>query len=125
VDDIDERHSTPSFESRACSSLDARARYERFTAQCDRLLSDVAARSDDPRRYRAVISDAAEQILWASVSGEPSEADSPSVLRAVYPEYFAEPGAAANTCDQRAHRARKDVRKMLMAVVCRDELSED
>jgi DNA-directed RNA polymerase specialized sigma24 family protein len=125
VDDVDERHSSPSFESRACSSLDARARCERFMAQRDRLLSDVAARSDDPRRYRAVIGDAAEQILRASVSGEPSEADSPSALRAVYPEYFAAPGAAANTCDQRAHRARTDVRKLLMAVISRDELSGD
>jgi len=123
VPDFDERHRTASFENRACSSLDARARYERFRAERDRLLANVAGRSDDPGRYRTVIGNAAEQILWASVKGEPSDADSPTVLRGVYPEYFAGPGAAPNTRDQHAHRARKDIRKLLMAVVSREELS--
>lgn len=125
TEDAGERRSSPSFESNSCSSLDARARYERFMAQRDRLLRAVPARSNDPGRYRSVVRDAAGQILWASVSGEPSEADSPAALRAAYPEYFADPGAAANTCDQRGHRARHDVRELLKAVVTREELSAD
>ena len=123
VADFDERQRSSSFEGRACSTLDARARYERFMTQRDRLLRAVPARSDDPGRYRAVIGDVAEQILRASVSGEPSEADLPTALRAAYREYFAGPGVPANTCDQRAHRARQDVRGLLKAVVSRAELS--
>lgn len=121
----EERQSTPSFEDDVCTSLQGRARYECFRAERGRLVLKVSARSADPARYRIVIGDAAEQILRVGMHGEPSEADLPPALREAYPEYFAQPGVPANTCDQRCHRARKDVRKLLMAVVARSELSGD
>jgi DNA-directed RNA polymerase specialized sigma24 family protein len=121
----EERRSTPSFEDDVCTSLQGRARYERFCGERDRLMLKVSARSADPARYRAVIGDAAEQVLQAGMRGEPSEADLPPALRAAYPEYFAQPGVSVNTCDQRYHRARQDVMKLLKAVVPRSELSGD
>jgi len=121
----EERQSTPSFEDDVCMSLQGRALYERFCGERDRLLLKVPARSADPARYRAVIADAAEQILQAGMRGEPSEADLPPALRAAYPEYFAQPGVSTNTCDQHYHRARKDVRNLLKAVVHRSELFGD
>lgn len=119
------RQSTPSFEDDVCTSLQGRALYERFRGERDRLALKVSARSADPARYRAVIGDAADQILQAGLRGEPSEADLPPALRMAYPEYFAQPDVSANTCDQRCHRARKDVKKLLKAVVPWNELSGD
>jgi Sigma-70 region 2 len=121
----EERQSTPSFEDDVCTSLQGRAQYERFCVERDDLALRVSARSSDPGRYRSVIGDAVEQILRAGIRGEPSEADLAPALRAAYPEYFAQPGASANTCDQRCHRARKDVRKLLTAVVSLSWLSGD
>ena len=112
----EERQHASSLEEEVCTALDAQARYKRFKSERDRLSLNVPARSAAPSRYRAVISDAVEEILRAGVSGEASEADLPPALREAYPEYFAQPGASANTCDQRCHRARKDVRKLLIAV---------
>jgi hypothetical protein len=121
----EERQSTPSFEDDVCASLQGRIRYERFCGERGHLVLTVPARSADPARYRAVIGDAVEQILQAGLRGEPSEADLPPALRTAYPEYFAQPGVLANTCDQRCHRALRDVRKLLKAVVPRNELSRD
>jgi DNA-directed RNA polymerase specialized sigma24 family protein len=120
----EERRSTPSFEDGVCLSLEAQDRYERFRAERDHLVRTVSARGGDKPRYRAVIGDAAELILRSSLRGESSEADRPPALRAAYPEYFAEPGVAPNTLDQRCHRAVKDVRKLLEALL-RSELSDD
>jgi hypothetical protein len=69
-----------------------------------------------------VIYAAAEQILRAGISGDVSEADTNDTLRASYPEYFQQPDAAPNTCDQRFCRARVDIRALLRRVVSRDEL---
>ena len=57
------------------------------------------------------------------INGEPSDADSNDTFRAAYPEYFAQPGAAANLLHQRFRRAREDVKALLQAVVRRDELT--
>jgi hypothetical protein len=89
----------------------------------DDLLASVPARSRDSSRYRAVIYAAAEQILRAGTSGDVAEADTNDTLRASYPEYFQQPGAAPNTCDQRFSRARMDARALLRSVVNHDELS--
>ena len=127
VDDFnrvaDQHLSSPSFEDGTCSALDARARYARFRAQRDRLVATVAARSTDKARYRAVIGAAAERILLAGTRGESSAADLPPALRDAYPEYFAEPGVSVNTCDQRYHRARRDVRKLLVLVLSGEDIS--
>jgi len=86
------------------------------------VLAAVPARSHDPGRYRAVIVAVAEQVLRDVITGELSEADTNAVFRAAYPQYFAEPGCAENTCHKRFRRARADMRALLQAVVRRDEL---
>jgi hypothetical protein len=55
------------------------------------------------------------QIVSDGMKGETSLADSNEALRASYPEYFAQPGTSANTCQQRCLRARSDVRALLQA----------
>jgi hypothetical protein len=93
------------------------------SAQRDRLRAEVPARSDDPVRYRAVVCDAAGQVLRDGINGESSEADTNPALRAAYPEYFDQPDASPNTLHQRFGRARTDVRSLLQAVMSRDELT--
>ncbi len=85
-------------------------------ADRDKLLAAVPARSADLGRYRAIIYAAAEQILSDGMKSEPSEADGNEAFRLSYPEYFAQPGASANTCHHRFVRARADVRALLQAV---------
>jgi DNA-directed RNA polymerase specialized sigma24 family protein len=113
----------PSVEDAVCTSAQAEAWLERFAAQRNYLRAGVPARSADPDRYRAVICDAAGQLLYDGINGEPSEADTNPALRAAYPEYFNQPDAEPNTLHQRFCRARTDVRALLQAVVRRDELT--
>jgi hypothetical protein len=113
----------PSVDDAVCTSLQARVWLERFAARRDRLRADVPARSDDPGRYRAVVCDAARQVLGDGINGEPSDADSNDAFRAAYPEYFAQPDASADLLHQRFRRAREDVKALLQAVVSRDELT--
>jgi len=75
------------------------------------------------RVYRAVICDAAGQVLRDGINAEPNDADSNDAFRAAFPEYFAQPGASANLLHQRFRRAREDVKALLQAVVNRDELT--
>ena len=95
----------------------------RLTAQRLSLLLAIPARSDDPRRYKAVIFHAAEQVLIDGLNSDASDADSNDAFRAAYPEYFAQLDAAPNTCHQRFRRAREDVRALLQTVVDHDELT--
>ena len=95
---------------------------ERFHVRRACLRAAVPARSSAPGRYRDLIVAVAEQVLRDGIKGEASQADSNAALRAAYPEWFGQPGCAANTCDQRFCRARADVRELLKAVVNRDEL---
>ena len=113
----------PPVSDAACTSVQAHLWLERFAAQRDHLRAGVPARSGDPARYRGVICAAAEQVLRDGINGEPSPADTNPALRAAYPEYFGQPGAAPNTLHQRFRRARVDVRAVLQAVVSREELS--
>ena len=103
-------------------ALQARAWLERFAAQQGHLRAAVPARSNEPDRYRALIYDAAEQVLRDGINGEPSDADSNAAFRAAYPEYFSQPGASPDLCHQRFRRAREDVKALLQGVVRRDEL---
>ena len=115
--------SPPAVEDAVCTSLQAQVWLERFAAQRGRLRDAVPARSADPARYRAVICDAAGQVLRDGINAEPSDADSNDAFRAAYPEYFNQPGASPNLCYQRFRRAREDVKALLQAVVSRDELT--
>lgn len=115
--------SPPSVEDAVCASLQAQVWRERFAAQRDRLEAEVPARSDDPIRYRAVVCDAAGEVLHDGINGESSEADTNPALRAAYPAYFHQPDAPPNTLHQRFRRARADVKALLQAVLSHDELT--
>ena len=106
-----------------CSSLQIQFLLKRLDAERDCLLASISARSYDPVRYRAVIHDAAIQIVCDALNGEASDADSNAVLRAAYPAYFAQPGAPANTLHQRFRRAREDVRAVLRSLIDPDDLT--
>ena len=105
------------FEEAVCSLLTFRTLLNQLTSAHRDLMATVAARSGDPDRYRAVVYAAAEAILRAGLSGDSSDADSNEAFRAAYPEYFDQPGAAANTRHQRLLRARADIRSLLQAVI--------
>lgn len=115
--------SPPAVDNMVCTSLQAQVWLERFAAQRECLRDAVPARSDDPARYRAVICDAAEQVLRDGTNGETSEADANDALRAAYPAYFNQLGASPDLCYQRFRRAREDVKALLQAVVHRPELT--
>lgn len=114
--------SPPAIEDAVGFSLQARSWLERFAEDRDDLLAGIPARSGDPVRYRAVIYVGAEQVLRDGINAEPSDADTDEGLRAAYPEYFGQPGCLPNTLYQRFHRARDDVKRVLQAIVSRDEL---
>jgi len=116
------RTSLPSFPNAVCTSLQGQSWLERLVDERDGLLAGIPARSDNPGRYRTVIYAAAEHILRAGIHGDADDADANDAFRASYPEYFRQPGATPNTCDQRLHRARMDVRALLQCVVSRDEI---
>jgi Sigma-70 region 2 len=108
--------SSAGFEDEACTSVQFWYLHRRLIVDRDKLLASVPARSADPGRYRAIIYAAAEQILSAGMKGESIEADSNETFRASNPDYFAQPGATANTCHQRFLRARGDVRTLLQVL---------
>ena len=112
----------PNVQDVVCTSLQGGCWLKRLADERGDLLASVPARSRDAGRYRAVIYAAAEHILRAGISGDVSEADTNETLRASYPEYFQQPDAAPNTCDQRFCRARVDIRALLRTVVSHDEL---
>lgn len=106
-----------------CTAQLARSLRARLAVHRASLEAAVPARSDDPRRYRTVICNSAEQVLLDGLNGEPGDADSNGALRAAYPEYFAQPGASANLLHQRFRRAREDLKALLQSIVDRDELT--
>jgi DNA-directed RNA polymerase specialized sigma24 family protein len=93
-----------------------------FAAERGELATRVPDRSPDPCRYCDVIVTIAQLVLLAIVTGDVSDADSNPALRAAYPQWFAEPGCAENTCHQRFSRARADVRGLLRTIISRDDL---
>jgi hypothetical protein len=111
-----------SVDETVCGRLLANAWLESFAIRRRELAGQVPGRSPDPARYRATIVAASEQVLYASVTGDVSDADSNPGLIAAYPEWFAEPGCAENTRHQRFSRARADLHALLSSVVSRDDL---
>ena len=108
--------SSAGFEDHACVSAQFWYLRKQLLVDRGKLLASVPARSADVDRYRAVIYAAAERILSAGMSSDPSEADGNEAFRVSYPEYFAQPSASANTRHQRFVRGRADVRALLKAV---------
>jgi DNA-directed RNA polymerase specialized sigma24 family protein len=94
----------------------------RLVERKTQLRETVPGRSADPDRYRDLIVTIAEPVLLAAAHGEASTEDSNPALQARYPEWFAEPGCAENSCHQRLSRARADLRVLLQKVVTHDEL---
>jgi hypothetical protein len=109
-------------DEKVCNSLRDQTWLNRLADQRDRLLGAIPARSYNPVLYKALIYNAADQVLRDSINGEPSDADSSDALRAAYSEYFAQPGASADLLHQRFRRAREDVKALLQKIVNRDEL---
>ncbi len=93
-----------------------------FAAQRGELTARVPSRSPDPGRYRKVIVAVAEFVLGIAIFEVISDAHCNAALHAAYPEWFAEPGCAGNTCHQRFRRARGDVRALLRTIISRDDL---
>jgi len=114
--------SEPAIDDKAYSTLQTEIWLKRHAGQCDRLNAATPARSADPARYRQVIYAAAKQVLLGHLSLEPNDPDFPKAIRAAYPEYFDQPGAAPNTLHQRSSRARDDMKAVLRAIIKRDEL---
>ncbi len=116
ADASDMRVASEGVEDAACASVQAQHWHQRLVQNREELTAGVPSRSEDPVRYQRMVYDAAEQILRAGISGEPSEADSNDAFRAAYPEYFDAPRTAKNTSHQRLSRARADVRTLLQEV---------
>jgi hypothetical protein len=127
LDELGQRGAAPSSAPRpldesAVARLMAKTWLERFSAGRDRLRAAVSGRSSQPDRYRDLVTAVAEQVLRAVLDGSISQADSDEALQAAFPEWFGQPGGAANTCHQHLSRARRDVQTLLKAVINRDEL---
>ncbi len=115
----------PSDEAAMVAAVMATTWQERFSARRGRLRASVPGRSSQPSRYRDLIVAVAERVLLAAFDGGVSQADSNEALQAAFPEWFGQPGAAANTCHQHLSRARRDVQALLQGLVGRDELIDD
>ena len=112
----------PAVDDQACRALQTQIWLDRHAAQSGSLLAGIPARSDDPGRYRTLAYALAEPVLLGHLSLEPNDPDFPKAIRAAYPEYFDQPGAAPNTLHQRISRARDDIKALLRAIIKPDEL---
>jgi DNA-directed RNA polymerase specialized sigma24 family protein len=91
-------------------------------ARRDRLRHDqaglrplISACSPDPDRYRDAIFTVAGQLL--ADGGPANQTEVNDALVAAYPEWFAAPGAATATIDQRRFRGRRDIKRVLAVVI--------
>lgn len=86
------------------------------------LRATIPGRSARPERYRDHIVATAEAFLEAVALNEASGEGTREKLVDAYPEWFAEPGCAQNTRDQRFSRAHADLWELLRQVVAREDL---
>lgn len=112
----------PQFDEAVHTSMLTRSWLERLAKQRAELTDKVPGRSTEPGRYRDVISTSTEGMLLAIATGDFRDIDLNLTLRAAYPEWFAERGAAISNIHQRLARARADIRDLLKSVISRDEL---
>jgi hypothetical protein len=112
----------PAVDDRACRTVQNQVILKRYACRRTKVIDAIPARSADPGRYREVIYAAGKQVLLGTLGLEPNDAAFPRILRASYPEYFEEPGAAPNTLHQRISRARDDIKALLRAIIRREEL---
>jgi DNA-directed RNA polymerase specialized sigma24 family protein len=112
----------PAFDDAVHTSMVADNWRERLAMNYATLASDVPGRSPDPERYRSAVAAVSKEMLDAILGGDFRDADLNLVLRATYPEWFAQRCVAISNIHQRLARARGDIRKFLATVVSRDEL---
>jgi len=112
----------PAVDDQACRALQTQIWLERHAAQPDSILAGIPARSDDPGRYRTLAYALVKPVLLGHLSLEANDPDFPKAIRAAYPEYFDQSGAAPNTLHQRISRARDDIKVLLRAIIKPDEL---
>jgi DNA-directed RNA polymerase specialized sigma24 family protein len=116
---------SPSVEDDAHLRVLAETVLNRF--ECERtrnqLMALVAARSEDPRRYRNAIASAAKAIFELLLDGYVTTADWNAILKAAYPAWCDEPGLARAAVDQRLSRARHDVQALFQSILTRDQLA--
>lgn len=116
---------SPSVEDEAHLRVLAETVLNRF--ECERarnqLTALVAARSEDPRRYRNAIASAAKAIFELLLDGHVTAADWNVILKAAYPAWCDEPGLARAAIDQRLSRARHDVQSLFQSILTRDQLA--
>jgi hypothetical protein len=86
------------------------------------LRDGVPRRSPDPDRYQEVIVSVAEHVL-RTILGDRADPDWNAALTARYPGWFAEPGRAASTRDQRLLRARTDICALMRGIIDRGDLN--
>ena len=112
----------PTFDEAVHTSMVADNWRERLAMNYATLASDVPGRSPDPERYRSAVAAVSKEILDAILAGDFRDTDLNLILRATYPEWFAQRCVAISNIHQRLARARGDVRKLLTTVISRDEL---
>lgn len=114
-----------SLENMASVRILADALLTRFERDRDQLMASVPGRSNDHRRYRMAIVEAAKKILLLLLEGHVSSADWNAILKSEYPQWCNEPGLTRNGFDQRISRSRRDVQDLLRQVApFRGALSE-
>jgi DNA-directed RNA polymerase specialized sigma24 family protein len=112
----------PTFDEAVHTSMVADNWRERLAMNYATLASDVPGRSPDPERYRSAVAAVSKEILDAILAGDFRDTDLNLVLRATYPEWFAQRCVAISNIHQRLARARGDIRRLLTTVISRDEL---
>lgn len=109
-------------EDAVVSRLMAKTWLSQFRQRKQELRAAVPGRSMHPECYRDHIVAATEAFLMAAALDDPSEKGTREKLLDGYPEWFAEPGCAKNTRDQRFSRAHADVLALLRQVIAREDL---
>jgi Sigma-70 region 2 len=89
----------------------------RFVSSRTELLATVPGSSADPARYRQLVMTIAENVLREAPYGCMSPPELTATLRAGYPEWFESARLAAGTRHQRLSRARRDITRVLAAIV--------
>jgi hypothetical protein len=109
----------PAFDEAVGSYLLIQGFLRYLAAHRTALSRTVPGRSPDLARYRDVIVTVVERVLRASVAGGLSDAEQNLAFRTLYPQWFAEAGAAIDNIHQRFARARADVCRLLQEIIRR------
>lgn len=115
-------HGLRTLEDAVVARLMAQTWMAQFRQRKQQLRATVPGRSAHPERYRDHIVAAAEAFFEAAALHEASGEGVRRTLLDAYPEWFAEPGCAQNTRDQRFSRAHADLLALVRQVVAHEDL---